>query len=522
MALPVAAQERPPVAGDPAAYVRARAADADGAPERAGIGYARALAAAPDDAKIAQRAYRQALAVGDYSLASRAAAILVKAGVAPPDTDLLALAMALRQGDAASAQIAVNRLGRGPLDFLAPALGAWLAHDRGASGVAYLDAQSGNALARRYNARHRALLLIAERRLGEAMTDLALLLGTGDAEPDLRIDAALLFDRVGEGRAAKRLLAQAGTDPRVLAKRRGKVDAAFGTARLFLGLAADLSTDEMGPLVVLLTRAALLLDPGDDRARLYLAEALSVEGATQPALDVLDAVGTRGGFAHGAGVGRVQVLRRAGRDADALALAARLSDERTASSSDAETYGDLLAEESRFADAANAYRTALDRDGAPGEWRLYYLLGTALDRAGRWDEALPALRQATALAPDEAEPLHYLGDAQVRRGENVAGAQALLERAATLKPEDPAIADSLGWSYVQRGDLARGLPLIEKAARGDPAGSRVNEHLGDAYWRLGRRYEARYAWRAAALFAEADDASRIAAKLTDGLAPQSN
>ena len=45
----------------------------------------------------------------------------------------------------------------------------------------------------------------------------------------------------------------------------------------------------------------------------------------------------------------------------------------------------------------------------------------------------------------------------------------------------------------------------------------IVEHLGDAYWQAGRRFQARYTWRAAALLAEADMAARIEAKLRDGL-----
>jgi hypothetical protein len=45
----------------------------------------------------------------------------------------------------------------------------------------------------------------------------------------------------------------------------------------------------------------------------------------------------------------------------------------------------------------------------------------------------------------------------------------------------------------------------------------IVEHLGDAYWQAGRKFQARYTWRAAALLAETDMAARLAAKLRDGL-----
>ncbi len=61
------------------------------------------------------------------------------------------------------------------------------------------------------------------------------------------------------------------------------------------------------------------------------------------------------------------------------------------------------------------------------------------------------------------------------------------------------------------------MPLLEKASAGSPAEPAIAEHLGDAYWTVGRRYEARYAWRAALVTAEDKDRPRISAKVERGL-----
>jgi tetratricopeptide (TPR) repeat protein len=470
------------------------------------------------------RAYRQALAVGDYVLASRAGATLARAGVAPPDTALLALAVALKGGDRVGAGQAVDLLAKGPFDFLAPALKAWLAFDRGEDAVAVLDAAPGDALARRYTRRHRVLLLIATRRSSEAMAALAAdLAATGN--DDVRIDAALLFGTTGGRDQAKRLLAGERTEYARLRKTLGKhrkAGAAFGAARMFLELAVEISREDMEPLSVLLTRAALLLDPRDDRARLYLGEALSRGGSHDLALAVLAEVRKDSPFARGAAAGRVAALRRADRIPEALALAEKLAGDAGATPADGETLGDMLVDQERFDLAAQAYAAALARPGGESNWMLHYLQGRALDRAGRWSEALPALQRAVALAPEQASALKYLGYAQVARGENIAEAQALLERARALEPEDAEIADSLAWAMFQRGEVAQALPLLEQAVKGNPSAARANEHLGDAYWRLGRHYEARYAWRAAALTAENDATARLAGKLAHGLKPRPN
>ncbi|MDV3456285.1 tetratricopeptide repeat protein [Sphingomonas sp. HF-S4] len=508
---------------DPSGYVRARAADDAGAAHVAAAGYAEALAAAPDDATVALRAYRQALAAGDYTLASRAGAVLVRAGGAPPDTALLALAVALRSGDAAGAGRAVEAIARGPFDFLAPSLRAWLAFDRGEDGVALLDAAPGDALARRYTRRHRALLLIAAKRTDEAMAALAADLATADRD-DTRIDAALLLARVDKREPARRLLAADRPDFERLRKKlpkRTRPDAAFGASRMFLELAVEVADEEMAQLSILLTRAALLLDPRDDRARLFLAEALSQGGSHDLALSILAEVGRHSPFVRGAASGRIAVLRRADRLPEALQLAQTMAQGSEATRADAETLGDLLADQGRDDLAAAAYAAGLKDEGAT-DWRLHYLHGRALDRAGRWDEALPALQRAVTLGPEQAPALKYLGTAWIARGENLTAAQTLLERARSLAPDDAEIADSLAWAYYQRGDVARALPMLERAVRDDPAAARANEHLGDAYWRLGRHYEARYAWRAAALTAENDAPARLEAKLANGLKPQPN
>ncbi len=68
--------------------------------------------------------------------------------------------------------------------------------------------------------------------------------------------------------------------------------------------------------------------------------------------------------------------------------------------------------------------------------------------------------------------LNFLGYSQIEHGDDVAGATALIAQASKLAPDDPAITDSLGWSWYLRGDVARAIPLLERAARGAPAESR--------------------------------------------------
>ena len=478
-----------------------------------------ALTRLPDDAIIAARAYRAGLAAGDWALIDRAEKILARSTDAPLDTAIVRFTIALKAGDRAGAAAALDRFRKGPLEFLVPVLGAWLALDRGEDPLAILDTSGKDPLARRYRAENRVMLLIALHRAGEAMNELRPLLGQGT--DDLRINAALLLGQTGERDYANLLLN--GDQPelkglRGLLGKGAKPGAVTGGARLFLSLAVDLMQgDAPTPVSILLTRCALLLDPSDDRARLYLAEALSRSGINKLALDTLGQVGPRSPFARGAAAGRIAALRRAGKLPDAIALAKTQSADRGSTSADAAAYGDLLTTDKQFAAAAQAYSVAIARPGGDTDWTLFQRRGVALDLAGKWDEALPVLRKAVALAPAEAKALETLGMALIAHNQSLDDAQTLLERASGLAPDDAAITDSLGWAYYQRGDLAKALPMLERAVAADPGGSQANEHLGDAYWRLGRRYEARYAWRAAAIYADAGAVPRIAAKLANGL-----
>ena len=105
---------------------------------------------------------------------------------------------------------------------------------------------------------------------------------------------------------------------------------------------------------------------------------------------------------------------------------------------------------------------------------------------------------------------NHLGYAILEAGEDVEEALKLIARASALRPEDAAITDSLGWGLFRHGQVDQAITILETAYASDPTISELGEHLGDAYWAAGRRVEARYVWRGAALYA---DAPAISARL---------
>ncbi|TXC72833.1 tetratricopeptide repeat protein [Sphingomonas ginsenosidivorax] len=501
--------------GDLSAYVKARAADADGAVDLAAANYARALAAAPSNPGIAIRAYREALEAGDVALATRAATALDTAGVAPSDAALLPLAVAARRGDAKAADAAIARLATGPLAVLVPALTGWTVFVRGGDPAAALGAAPKDLVATRFATETRALLLIARGRYDAGIAALSPDLRMPN---DLRVAAAQLLFGQRQDAAARTLLD--GRDPTFVALREGapaKPTLGFGVSRLLVRVASDLAGGTPTPLSIALTQAALTADPSCDRARILLADALGKGGAVARALAVLDGVDPDSPFAGAAAAERVVVLTTAGRDADALAVAAARADRAEADAYDWQRYADLLVNSDRAADAVPYYRRVIDTGEQGDGWAAWLQYGGALDQAGRWPEAREALAKAVARGPNEPIALNYLGFARVEHGEDVAGSTRLLAHAATLDPDNASITDSLGWAYHLGGNTVRALPLLERAAIAEPTNTEIGEHLGDAYWTLGRRYEARYAWRAAQVTATGDGVTRLATKIADGL-----
>ena len=92
----------------------------------------------------------------------------------------------------------------------------------------------------------------------------------------------------------------------------------------------------------------------------------------------------------------------------------------------------------------------------------------------------------------------------------------LVSRAYELSPQSAAITDSLGWAHFLRGEIDIAIPFLEAAVKSAIGDVAINEHLGDAYWSAGRKSEARFAWKAAAVAAEGQVSERLAQKIDFG------
>ena len=521
-------------------YATARMADLDGASAVAAVAYANALTALPGDDVLALRAYRQAIEAGDRAIALSAARALDVQNAMPADAILLLFTERLARRDWKGADALLDRLDpKIGLGFLVPVLRAWAQFGSGSGDpLATLSVPEKESLILSYAREHQALMQIALGRFEEGQTAAAAL-ATPDARGiALRLAAAAQLADKGRKAAALDLLK--GDDGSIRAARSlieagkplgGAVRTANeGVAALFSRVASDLMRDRATPAALTLARLASFSAPDDAVVQLVLAQALLANGKIEAALLLLDQMKSAVIFSAAINELRIEALQQAGRDEAALALAKTVAAMPGASINEQVLLGQSYARLKRYREAADAYNIVIKRieeenDAAkPGQgaasWSLWLLYGGALDAARDWARAKPALQRAVALGPEQASALNHLGYAMLERGDNIEEATRLIAKASVLRPNDPAITDSLGWALFKRGQTAEAITILENAVVSDPTISEISEHLGDAYWAVGRRVDARYTWRAALVQAgeDAEVVSRLNAKIADGLA----
>lgn len=128
----------------------------------------------------------------------------------------------------------------------------------------------------------------------------------------------------------------------------------------------------------------------------------------------------------------------------------------------------------------------------------YYDFGLGLPQ----DKALAEYWYGRAVDGGSINAMNNLAYSWVDRGANLDQALAMLREVVEIEPEAPAYLDSLGWLFYRLGHYAEAVPPLCDAARRDPGHPEVQAHLGDAYWRVGRREDAAFQWKRALELAE--------------------
>ena len=514
------------------AYLAGRSALHSGDSEEAATRLEAVATAVPENPKLRQRAFTAALYAGDVQAAARLAPA--------PDPDQPGLDSLGRLTQAANAlaegqsQLAVERLTDNSIVFphrtAAAVLRPWALAAAGDWDAALTAPEGeGDRIADLFSALARAQLLEIRKKPDDAEAIYKTL--SEDA-----VASALFLPMYGEflERRGRRADAVALYDKGLLdnpddmtlvalkdrARRRGKAPPlptlAEGAAQSMGFAAAAMNAQRQTELSMIYLRLALRLDPSLHQGWMLVGDALAKIDDETAARAAWGRVPPTSIYYAESRTKLIYSLQAERQVAEALKLAEEDARARPDDTRAQLTYADLLRANKRDADAV----AVLDRliASADVDWRPRYMRAISLDRMNRWSEAETDLQRAMAMSSEQPEVLNYLGYAWIDRGVKVREGMALVERAASGQPQSGAIQDSLAWAHFKLGDYAQAVQLLEGAVMLSPADPDVNDHLGDAYWMVGRKDEARFQWRRVLSLEPNDEQkARAEGKLKDGL-----
>ena len=493
--------------------------------------FGRASERTPDAGYLKSRVFTAALLSGDVV---RAAAIAPVDPVDPGERILGVLArsveaMAEGRGEAAYQELTrVGQVSRG--EAAVGLLKPWAAAAAGRTEASLTMPALEDRLTRLVASIGQGLLMERAHRYGEAETNFKALLSDRAGRALLAAAYGPFLERRGRRQEAIALYDQVlATLPEdaelVIARARAAARGAApppptpreGAAQALMVPAAVVLADKQQEVGLIYLRLALRLDPAQPEAWLLVGDALSGLSDTAGARAAFAQVGPRSGHYVDART-RLAWSYQADDKDTALKIAQETVQQRPESQEAKLTLADLLRADDRFAESARMLDPVIAAAGAHAEWRLYYMRGVALERAGRWPEAERDLQQALTIHPDQPEVLNYLGYSWVNRGVRVKDGLAMIQKALDAQPDEGAYVDSLGWAYFRLGDYKQAVALLERAATLDAGDAEINDHLGDAYWRAGRRDEAQFQWRGVlTMNPPADIKVRVEIKLASSL-----
>jgi tetratricopeptide (TPR) repeat protein len=526
-------------------YLSARAAEQAKDYDAALAQAEQAIRRAPNDPHLQLLTFRLRLLAGKVPSAAELAPKVLAISTNEGLPNLSLAAMAIKKGDYKGAEPVVATLGDdSTTGILRPVIEAWLK-------VGQKDFQA--ARARLEAARPDDEALLAAYRLHEALVDEA----AGDrdaAERKLRdvvkveegapvrpvVTLAGVLRRngkAGEAREVLRKYAEANADAVVMDNliRSDTLPRQPTPPEMIADLLLDIggaiaaarreNSDDLGLVFAWL---ALELAPASDNARLLAAELLEGMNLHDRAIAQLNAVDAASPLQWRARMRAAGVLAESGKVDDAVKALQAMVAERPERLDAAAALGDVLRGKERFAEAAKAYDTAVERlrKVEDRHWALYYARGIALERIKAWPRAEADFRRALSMLPATDEQrrrsrafvLNYLGYSWIDQGLNLDEGLKLLMEAVELVPNDGAITDSLGWAYYRLGKYEDAVVLLEKAVQLKADDATIIEHLGDAYWHTGRRREASFQWeRALRQKPEPDRVTPLNRKLAEGL-----
>lgn len=153
---------------------------------------------------------------------------------------------------------------------------------------------------------------------------------------------------------------------------------------------------------------------------------------------------------------------------------------------------ELLMGQHRLNEAYDLLTEALQQD--PDNINLLYSRSIVSAQQKDLESSESDLRAILDKDENNATALNALGYTIATLSERYDEAFELVRRAYEMEPDNPAIADSVGWIHFLKGEREQALDYLRRAFEAFPDGE-VAAHFGEALWVSGREKEAEAVWR---------------------------
>ena len=130
----------------------------------------------------------------------------------------------------------------------------------------------------------------------------------------------------------------------------------------------------------------------------------------------------------------------------------------------------------------------------PEDADLLYDQAMLAEKLEKMDDMERLLRKLIAIKPDYHHAYNALGYSLAERNVRLPEARDLIRKALEFVPNDPFIADSLGWVEFRMGNRDEALRVLDGAFKAKPD-AEIAAHLGEVLWALGQRDRATSIWR---------------------------
>lgn len=150
--------------------------------------------------------------------------------------------------------------------------------------------------------------------------------------------------------------------------------------------------------------------------------------------------------------------------------------------------GQLLHEHELYVAAIDLYSEGLQK--FPGHRELLYARALMAEEIDRIDLLESDLRAILAEDPDNASALNALGYTLADRNFRIGEALEYIQRALEIRPDDPAVIDSMGWVQFRLGNYEQAEQYLRKAYR-LLKDAEIGGHLVELFWAQGDHQGAR-------------------------------